>query len=258
MSPIQSRPLLSLEKINFHYHPGEVILENIALELYPQEILGVVGPNGGGKSTLLKIMMGELTPKSGQISWAWSKKLEHYQKVSYLPQQLIDNDLLPLTLEDFLTIEAHTMSVIYSPTQIMERLNLTHKRQQLLRNLSGGEKQRAYLARALMKKPALIILDEPTQNLDTNSVDQLLEVLVQTQQIDATAIILVDHNLNQVLKCCNKILCLNRRHHWHDTTTKLTNNILAAIYQCEFEHLVIHQLPDSHPSHCQSKHHESE
>ncbi|MBY0416134.1 MAG: ATP-binding cassette domain-containing protein, partial [Bdellovibrionales bacterium] len=114
--------------------------------------------------------------------------------------------------------------------------------------LSGGEKQRVLIARAMIQKPKLLLLDEPTKGLDSNGQDQLLALIETIKKRDNTAVMIVDHNINQIIKSCQNILCLNRHSHWHDHRDFLTKNILEDIYHCEFEHLLIHEKDLEHTS----------
>src|SRR5690606_15057344 len=145
--------------------------------------------------------------------------------------------------------------------ECLKRVGLSEKRDALMRELSGGQRQRALLARALRLAPKLLVLDEPTAGLDSQGQDQLMLLLKSLQKDDHTTLVIVDHNITQVLKHADKILCLNRRHHWHERKELLTKNIIEDIYHCEFEHLRLHeagsQFDDDHHA-CTHEHHHEE
>ena len=125
--------------------------------------------------------------------------------------------------------------------ELLDLVGILHKKDSLISSLSGGEKQRVLLARALINRPKLLLLDEPTKGLDSNGQDQLLAIIEKIKARDKTAVMIVDHNINQIIRNCHKILCLNRTYHWHNNTDLLTRNILEDVYHCEFEHLLIHE-----------------
>ena len=240
--------ILRAEKLSFSYDPHEgEILKDISFTLKKGDSLGVLGPNGGGKSTLMKIVAGLLKPTSGELFFdeqaLSSYKSYPYSLFSYVPQSSELNTTMPVKVQEFLEFST-SLYKIKNPDLIDDLLNLvgiTHKKETLLSKLSGGEKQRVLIARAMIKKPKLLLLDEPTKGLDSNGQDQLLSLIETIKKRDQTAIMIVDHNINQIIKSCHKILCLNRHHHWHDHRDFLTKNILEDIYHCEFEHLLIHE-----------------
>ena len=243
-------PILRVEKISFNYNGNAPILKDISFSISEGESLGVLGPNGGGKSTLMKIIVGLLKPCSGEIyfeekSIAEFKKYP-YELFSYVPQNSELNTILPVKVSEYM---AFTASLYKSKSQtdlpdtdeLLKLVGIFHKRDSLISKLSGGEKQRVLLARALINRPKLLLLDEPTKGLDSNGQDQLLAIIEKIKTRDKTAVIIVDHNINQIVRNCRKILCLNRTYHWHNHSDLLTKNILEDIYHCEFEHLLIHE-----------------
>jgi zinc transport system ATP-binding protein len=225
-------PLIQVQNLGFAYSDGEQILKNVSFSLNASEILGVIGPNGGGKSTLLKLVIGLLTPESGSIEKSSSR-------LAYLPQSRSMNDTLPVTIDNVLDmIPAHSNPL--GKSEALKTVGMTRPLTALFRTLSGGEKQRVLLARALRQHPEILILDEPTQGLDGQGQDQLLSLLQSLKKDFACGIIVVDHNLAQIVSHADKILCVNRTHHWHDSKELFNGKILNSIYHCEFEHMLIH------------------
>lgn len=240
--------ILEAEKISFSYEGlDEAILKDISFSLKKGESLGVLGPNGGGKSTLMKIVAGLLKATSGELYFDGAPlstlSKYPYHLFSYVPQNSELNVTMPVKVYEFLEFSI-SLFKIKNPNLVDELLNLVgmiHKKESLLSKLSGGEKQRVLIARALIQKPKILLLDEPTKGLDSNGQDQLLSLIETIKKRDQTAVMIVDHNINQIIKSCHKILCLNRHSHWHDHRDFLTKNILEDIYHCEFEHLLIHE-----------------
>jgi len=240
-----SGPFLQIEHLSYAYQINKQILNKISFDLKKGESLGILGPNGGGKSTLLKILVGLLKKQSGSIKIEGlevdpsSANYRHY--FAYLPQATEFNEILPVRVKDLLDYACLLKESATKISETLEIVGMLNKQDELISALSGGERQRVLLAKALIHGPKILVLDEPTNGLDSNGQDQLLAILNTIKKEQATAVIIVDHNINQILKHCDKILCLNNSGHWHDSKDLLTKNILESIYHCEFEHTLIHE-----------------
>ncbi len=246
--------MLIAQGISYQYGPQEKVLEEVSFTLEQASMLGIIGPNGGGKSTLLKLMVGLLPLQKGTISLN-GESLPRPHQVGYVAQIQDFNDALPVRVCDFL--ELLPQAPKRSLPETLERVGLSDKANALMRELSGGQRQRALLARALRLAPSLLILDEPTTGLDGQGQDQLMSLLKSLQEREKTTIVVVDHNLGQVLKHADKVLCLNRQHHWHNKRELLTQDILENIYHCEFEHIRLHEAGsqfDDHHHECDHDH----
>ncbi len=250
-----SEIILRADKLSYSYDGLDPILKDISFSLRRGESLGVLGPNGGGKSTLMKIIAGLIKPSSGEIYFndkAVSAYDGHpFHLFSYVPQASELNPTMPVKVSEFLDFSL-SLFKIKNPKlidELLELVGILHKKNSLLSKLSGGEKQRVLIARAMIQKPQILLLDEPTKGLDSNGQDQLLSLIETIKKRDGTAVMIVDHNINQIIKSCQNILCLNRNYHWHDHKDFLTKNILEDVYHCEFEHLLIHEkdLGSEHP-----------
>lgn len=247
--------ILRADKISYSYDGQDPILKDISFALRSGESLGVLGPNGGGKSTLMKIIAGLLKPTSGELYFN-GKPLSSFDGhpfhlFSYVPQASELNPTMPVKVGEFLDFSV-SLFKIKNPKlidELLELVGIAHKKNSLLSKLSGGEKQRVLIARAMIQKPQILLLDEPTKGLDSKGQDQLLSLIETIKTRDHTAVMIVDHNINQIIKSCQNILCLNRNYHWHDHKDFLTKNILEDVYHCEFEHLLIHEkdLGAEHP-----------
>ncbi len=245
--------ILRVESLCFSYDQEDQsgvnspALKNISFTLKEGESLDVFGPNGGGKSTLMKIIAGLLRPKSGTVYFNGIPATDYenypFHFFSYVPQHSELNTTLPVKVYEFMDFSMNHFK-IKNPhliDELLELVGVSHKKESLLSRLSGGEKQRVLIARAMINSPRLLLLDEPTKGLDSNGQDQLLSLIESIKTKNQTAVMIVDHNINQIIKSCHNILCLNKEHHWHDHRDFLTKNILEDIYHCEFEHLLIHE-----------------
>lgn len=248
-----SEIILRAEKVSFTYDqdlvqgPLTPALKDISFTLKKGESLGVLGPNGGGKSTLMKIIAGLLKPSSGQIFFNEIPVQDYtnypFNFFSYVPQNSELNTILPVKVEEFLDFSVSLYKIKNKNLidDLLKMVGVFEKKSSLLSTLSGGEKQRVLIARAMINNPRLLLLDEPTKGLDSKGQDQLLSLIEMIKTKNQTAVMIVDHNINQIIKSCHNILCLNKQHHWHDHRDFLTKDILEDIYHCEFEHLLIHE-----------------
>ncbi len=245
--------------ISFSYGKHEV-LSGIRFDISEGQILGILGPNGGGKSTLLKLILGLLPLKNGGF-YLDGVKLERSNRphFSYVSQEEKINPIFPLRLGDILDFFQRKPDLdLKTRNELLERFELSDKINHFYQELSGGQKKRLQIVSALLSEPKLLILDEPTSGLDGQGQDQLLDLVHSYSKEKNTAVLVVDHNINEIIRHSDKILCLNKFHHWHDRKDFLTKDILKSIYHCEFEHLMLHHEGHQHLSHkhvhCQHDH----
>lgn len=194
-------PLVELKNINVSFAQKN-ILQNINLTIYPNSITTIVGPNGGGKSTLLKVLLKLLPATSGKITY--SKNLV----IGYVPQKIHLDQSLPITVEKFLSLKKGIKK--QEIQDALALLSIEHLRLNSMQKLSGGEIQRVLLARAILNKPNLLVLDEATQGVDINGQAELYQLIKQTQQKLNCAILMVSHDLHIVMADTNEVLCVNQ------------------------------------------------
>lgn len=244
-----SRAILEVNSVNFAY-PSQVILDSVSFELFEHDFVAVIGPNGGGKSTLIKILMGLLMPNSGTVSLFGEAPKIGRKKVGYLPQFNVIDLEFPITVE-----EVVLMSRLRNPffsritsqdredlEKVLDRVGISHLISRSISALSGGEKQRVFLARALLNQPQLLILDEPTTSVDAQAERGIYELLSQLRQ-DMT-ILMVSHDLTAVSQLVNRIACLNRKLIIHQGK-ELAPQDLEEIYGCPVA-LIAHGVPHHH------------
>lgn len=203
MSAVQSVTtplLLSLKQINVKIDDRD-ILKQIDFDLHKNEIVTLIGPNGAGKSTLIKVLLGILKPNSGKISQ--TTKL----KFSYVPQKFNPSHSLPLRVKDLLALEPCDAK---TKKQIIEETGILRLQESKVQQLSGGERQRVLLARALLRKPDVLVLDEPMQGLDIQSEAELYEYVRNVPERYQCAVLMVSHDLQWVMQGTNRVVCLNK------------------------------------------------
>jgi len=199
MTP-QGAPLVSVEGLSVR-DGGRVLLDHVDMAIHPGEIVTVIGPNGAGKTTLLRAIIGTVAPSAGQVRRA--KGL----RIGYTPQKLAIERTAPITVDRFLSVGARLAPG--DRTRALERTGVLEMRGAQMADLSGGELQRALLARALMRKPNLLILDEPTQGLDQPGEAGFYRLIEEIRRETGCAILIVSHDIHVVMRAADKVVCLN-------------------------------------------------
>lgn len=195
--------IINLDEITYNPSGKNNILENITLNIFKGEVLTVIGPNGGGKSTLIKIILGLLTPTKGDITI--SKKVTW----GYMPQKLYHNKFLPITVKAFLKLGKYCSLNRFNT--IIKEQKIEHLLPRQLGSLSGGETQQILFANVLLSNANTLLLDEPTQGLDINGQEDFYKKLTELNKKYNKTIIIISHDLHTVMSSSNKVICLN--HH---------------------------------------------
>ena len=177
------------------------VLQNIDLAISENEIVTIIGPNGCGKSSLLRILLGLNIPDSGKVTRR--KGL----RIGYMPQKLRIDDRLPLSVSGFLMLAPGARKARVK--EWLERLSITALAEQPVQRLSGGEWQRVLLARALLIEPHLLVLDEPVQGVDIQGQRELYQLLPELRNELGCGIVLVSHDLHLVMASTDRVICLN-------------------------------------------------
>lgn len=219
--PIKSTPCIELKNINFAYNSKNV-LQNVNLTINEGEYVGIIGPNGAGKSTLLQIILGVLSPNKGEIK-IFQKPLKRFKKqflLSYVPQKLAEEgDSFPATVEEVVMSgitpkkrfwQKLTAQDRKSMEQALDLLEITHLRNRPLGELSGGEKQRVYMARALAGEAKILLLDEPATGVDIPSREGFYALLKNLNQKYGLTVIFVTHDLGVIANEVGRVVCLNQ------------------------------------------------
>lgn len=185
--------------VNFSNRP---ILSKISLSLVPNRIFTLIGPNGAGKSTLIRVMLGLIRPDYGHVYRSSNIS------IGYVPQKLNLNNLLPITVERFMKLSK--MKNNANVLNILKWVKAESLQYLKLQKLSSGEMQRVLLARALLKKPNLLVLDEPVQGVDIMGQLDLYKLINKIRYKIKCAILIVSHDLNFVMAQTDYVICLNK------------------------------------------------
>ena len=180
-----------------------VAIEAIDLTLRRGEITSLIGPNGAGKSTLLRLILGIIEPSSGYVERTPGLR------IGYVPQKLQIDPTLPITVSRFLALSSS--KDIQGRKYVLQEVGAAHLADRALQELSGGELQRVLLARALLRDPDLLVLDEPGQGVDINGQAELFQMIDHVRRQHGCAVLLVSHDLHLVMAATDHVICLN--HH---------------------------------------------
>jgi len=181
---------------------GRTILHDISLELQAGNILTVIGPNGAGKSTLLRILLGLQKADSGEIY------RQNNLRIGYVPQKVVIDAQMPLSVRHFVQLAENKTNTEINA--VLKEVGAKHTIDYPVQALSGGEFQRVLLARALLRDPQLLVLDEPAQGVDVNGQAQLYLLIEQLVKERRFGVIMVSHDLHLVMAKTDKVLCLNQ------------------------------------------------
>ncbi len=182
---------------------GNTVLSHVDLVVREGEIVTLIGPNGSGKSTLVRLVLGLLRPDSGRIY------LRPDLRIGYMPQRLVIDDSLPLTVDRFLRLGGTAAR----PARLaaLEETAVARLIDSPIQKISGGELQRVLLARALLREPDLLVLDEPAQGVDMTGQAELFKLITGIRDRRGCAVLMVSHDLHLVMASTDTVVCLN--HH---------------------------------------------
>ena len=241
---------LALEINNLSVYYGEdCALENISLNVQEHEFLGIIGPNGGGKTTLLKAILGLIQPQTGTIQIFGQSGDKGRRHIGYVPQFSRFDRRFPISVEEvvlmgrlarrspwFVRFADQDRTLVESLLARLEIADLKHRQ---IGQLSGGQLQRVLIARALAVDPRILILDEPTASVDSASKTRIYEILKELNK--EMTILIVTHDLSAVSSNIDKIACLNQQLFYHGRT-ELEAGLVEKVYGCPVD-LIAHGVP---------------
>jgi zinc transport system ATP-binding protein len=230
---VSDHTVISLQELSFSYD-GPTILEGINLEVTAGEFLGIVGPNAGGKSTLLKIILGLLQPTSGKVQVLGRSPLEARRKVGYVPQYPEFRRDFPITVEDMVLMSSTALfggqrrQDREIADQAMAQTEILSLAKRHIGTLSGGQLQRVLVARALACRPQILLLDEPTANIDLRMESDIFDLLQKLRE--SMTILVVSHDVGFISNYVGRIACLARTIMCHHAT-EIDGKMISELYQ---------------------------
>jgi zinc transport system ATP-binding protein len=245
--------LIEMKDVSFAYHQ-RVVLKNVNLSVHQRDYIAIIGPNGGGKTTLLKLILGLLKPDSGSIVVRGQTPQKASHIIGYVPQEIYHNQHFPISVLDIVQMGAlspkkhlfwHRNKNRKKALEILDQLNMSEYAKNSLRSLSGGQRQRVYIARALMTDPEFLLLDEPTTGIDSRGQIDFYHLL---EELNYTlTIVMVSHDMMAISKHVKSVACVNRSVYYHEQS-EISEVTIQNMYpnetgnECPIE-LIAHGMP---------------
>jgi zinc transport system ATP-binding protein len=210
-------PLVSVQSVSYNYN-SESVLENVSFDIEEGDFLGIIGPNGAGKTTLFHCMLGLLNTYSGRITILnqdIKKNKNIFKKIGYIPQKKSIDQKFPLTVQELVSLSLPRNTPKNVVFEILKQVGLYNMKNKTIGQLSGGQQQRVLIAKALVNNPLILMLDEPTNELDQKSQHDFYFLLKELNEKNKITIIWTSHDMDAVNKYANKVACINKRMFFH-------------------------------------------
>ncbi len=231
------KKIVEVKNVSFSYGDNKV-LENVSLYIEEGDFVGIIGPNGSAKSTLLKLMVGLLKPDSGNI-YLFNKPInefKNYNKIGYISQNAREfNKMFPATVEEVVAANIYTKGILPKRIKREERekidevlkiVDMDKYKERKIGNLSGGQKQRVFIARALINNPRILFMDEPLVGVDIESQNKFYSLLNKINEEFNITLIMVSHDIGVISNKVNKLFCLsNGKVYKHDLNKDMKINL---------------------------------
>ncbi|MEI8194474.1 MAG: ABC transporter ATP-binding protein [Phycisphaerae bacterium] len=257
----KGRDVICLNHVSFAYD-GRPAVTDVTLHVPSGSTLGIIGPNGGGKSTLLKLMLGVLLPQQGTISILDRSPREACADgtlVGYVPQRhsldwsfpIVVRQVVQLGLigrkKRFRRFAREDRALVDQALAAVDMLDFADRS---IGGLSGGQQQRVFIARALVAKPQLLFLDEPTTGIDQAGQEKFVGLLDGLKRQYGLTLVIVSHDLRSVVASCDHVACLSRTLHYHDRPGGLSREVLFKVFQCDLDAVLEQHVPAADGSCC--------
>ena len=248
-----NQPIIETQNLCFSYN-GHPVIRDVNLNIQSGDFMAMIGPNGGGKTTLLKLMLGLLKADSGSIRIFGKPPKEAASRIGYVPQNIHINQNFPISPLDVVLMgklkpgkgwSRHSKEDRMDALQVLERVGIGKYGNHRIGELSVGQKQRVFIARALITDPDILFLDEPTASIDTKGQNEFYAILKELNH--KITIIVVSHDLMVISRYVKSVACVNQRLHYHGHA-ELTGEMIEMMYDCKIEdtcpvELIAHGLP---------------
>lgn len=256
--------IISIKNLSFAYEK-ENILDNINLDIHENDFLAIIGPNGGGKSTLVKNILGLLNPSKGEITLFNNSNNNNISKIGYVPQNTNININFPITVLEVVMMghirdkkeQNKSKNFLNKYFKIgynefekscaissLKKVGMEEYANKKIGSLSGGQRQRVMIARALCNNPSILILDEPTASIDVEGQKQIYDLLKELNK--HITIVVISHDISLTMEYANKVAHINRTLNFHDISNTKKNIINSDEHFCEIEMLELLGVKQCH------------
>ncbi|MDJ0624092.1 MAG: metal ABC transporter ATP-binding protein [Desulfocapsaceae bacterium] len=255
--------IIEIKNLDFAYN-REVVLKDVNLTIQQNDFVAIIGPNGGGKTTLVKLILGLLSPLKGTLLVDNKSPQKASPCVGYVPQDVHMNRSFPITVIDVALMGKLDPKQRWSRQSAanrrdamaaLDRMDMAAHADKKIGELSGGERQRVLIARALATQPKLLLLDEPTASIDTKGREDLYKLLKKLNK-DITVVV-VSHDLLVISRYVKSVACVNKSLHYHNQA-EITGEMLGAMYLCSVEEVCPVELVGHGLSHREAAQHQEE
>jgi zinc transport system ATP-binding protein len=241
-------PIVDVEHLDFAYR-DQLVLKHVDLRIERGSTLGIIGPNAGGKTTLLQLMLGLLEPTRGRIAidgtLAPRQAIRRGDVIGYLPQRPAQPQSdFPINVRQLVRLGLVGKSGMLRPyarddlefvDELLARVGIAELADTPVGRLSGGQLQRALIARALAPKPRLLLLDEPTTGIDAAGQQRFIESIADLKAALGLTVVIVTHDLRAISTMCDRIACLNVTLHYHDVPEHVPADVIQGMFGCDLE-----------------------
>ncbi|MDQ1279965.1 MAG: zinc transport system ATP-binding protein [Thermoproteota archaeon] len=251
----QAKPVVELRDISIRFPNGVLALDGIDLDINDRDLIALMGPNGAGKSTLLKVILGLIKPTSGSVKLFGDPELSKNLKyVGYVPQSTqVRDPNLPFSVFETVMFGRTTSTGLFhrmgaqdrkKVEEVLKLFGIFELRDRKIGQLSGGQSQRVFLAKAMVANPKILLLDEPTSGVDTTSKGEFYKLLESLNKEKGITTVLSSHDVGVITKIANRVVCINRKQFFCGLNTDFSADVEL---QKMYDHPVELMEHDEHP-----------
>lgn len=248
----RSDPLISVENVSFSFNGLEVI-QNVSFAISPGDFVALIGPNGSGKTSLIRIILGILKPSTGRIVLLGEElsQFTQWQRIGYVPQKATHMDpYFPASVREVVAmglLSKKRFPRLFSRQdeaaidRALDQVDMKALKNRRIGELSGGQQQRVFIARAIVNGPDVLFLDEPTAGVDADTQARFYEMLADLNRKEGLTIVLITHDFGIITKHVNKVACLNQRLFFHGTHDEFCSSSVVQELLHGEHHLICHR-----------------
>ncbi|MGA2955837.1 MAG: metal ABC transporter ATP-binding protein [Thermodesulfobacteriota bacterium] len=248
----RSDPLISVENVSFSFNGLEVI-QNVSFAILPGDFVALIGPNGSGKTSLIRMILGILKPSTGRIVLLGEElsQFTQWQRIGYVPQKATHMDpYFPASVREVVAMgllskkrfpRLFTRQDEAAIDRALDQVDMKALKNRRIGELSGGQQQRVFIARAIVNGPDVLFLDEPTAGVDADTQARFYEMLADLNRKEGLTIVLITHDFGIITKHVNKVACLNQRLFFHGTHDEFCSSSVVQELLHGEHHLICHR-----------------